>query len=130
MIPADRADAIVAEEFLWVQQVYEQTAQVIPTHHPHHRQHHDIFILACRILLALDQARDIGAVPYKPAHAFIDKRCGLLGWKRLHGQQWQQPDQRAHFQQYLAAIRRTNLIVEKAVFLVPEPDPTLGPPRR
>ena len=40
VILADPANAIVAEELLLVKQVFEETPEIIPTHHC---QHYDIF---------------------------------------------------------------------------------------
>src|SRR6516164_3453779 len=95
VILADPANAVVAQEFLLVEHVLEQILQISPTHQG---EHHDIFIRACLecVLPACNQAIYIGTVLTEPAQTCIKKSFPYFGWKRLHGQQWNEPDQRAH----------------------------------
>src|SRR6266571_3275653 len=100
VILADRANTVVAQEFLGVQHAFEQSLQVIVTHDC---QQGVVFAQAdpSYILPSRDQVWDIGAVFRKPAHAPIEKVCHQACFSRLHCQQGNEPYQGAHFQREL-----------------------------
>ena len=100
MILADRANSVVAQEFLLVQHVFEEMLQVSV---PHDCQQRVVFAQSGHsdILPARYQVGDIGAVFRKPAHALSEKVFDLVCFSRLYCQQGNEPDEGAHFERLL-----------------------------
>src|SRR6266699_4524220 len=99
VILADRANTIVAQEFLGVKHAFEELLQIGTAHEGQHRIVLSLVLLA--ILPARNQAWDIGAVFRKPAHALIEKVFYQRCFRRLYRQEWNKPDQRAHIERKL-----------------------------
>jgi len=102
VILADRANTVVAQEFLGVQHAFKEIFQIGAAHESQQRVVFSLVFLA--ILPSRDQVWDIGAVFRKPAHALIEKVCHQACFSRLYCQQGNEPDQGAYFQRKLLAI--------------------------